>query len=60
MENMDKWLTHCTKMGADKLAENTTNAPKSEIYLPKLSAQAQKFGISLKKKLHWASIVRAM
>ena len=35
---MDKWLS--TKMGADKY-------PK--IYLPKLSAQAQKFGILMKK-----------
>ena len=34
--------THSTKMGADKSAENTTNAPN-------LSAQAQKFGISMKK-----------
>ena len=31
-------------MGAEKSPENT---PK--IYLPKLSAQAQKFGISMKK-----------
>ena len=30
-------------MGADKSTENT------KIYLPKLSAQAQKFGISMKK-----------
>ena len=30
-------------MGADKLAKNTP------IYLPKLSAQAQKFGILMKK-----------
>ena len=34
-------------MGADSLAENTPNVPK--IYLPNLSAQAQKFGISMKK-----------
>jgi hypothetical protein len=34
-------------MGADKLAENTPNDPK--IYLPNLSAQAQKFEISMKK-----------
>ena len=27
MENMDKGLT-CTKMGADKSAENTPNAPQ--------------------------------
>ena len=24
------------------------------------SAQAQKFGISMKKRLHWASLVRAL
>ena len=29
-----------------------------KIYLPKLSAQAQKFGILMKKRLHWASVVR--
>ena len=34
-------------MGADKSAANTPNAPK--IYLPKLSAQAQKFVIQMKK-----------
>ena len=34
-------------MGADSVAENTPNAP--DIYLPKLSAQAKKFGISIKK-----------
>ena len=39
-------------MSADKLAENTLN------YLPKLSAQAQKFGILMKKILHWESVVR--
>ena len=33
-------------MGSDSLAENT---PCSKVYLPNLSAQAQKFGISLKK-----------
>ena len=43
MENMDKGLT---KMGADSLAENT---PCSKVYLPNLSAQARKFGISMKK-----------
>ena len=42
MENMD-----CTKMGADSSAENTPKCPK--IYLPNLSAQSQKFGISMKK-----------
>ena len=34
-------------MGADSLAENTPNAP--EFILPYLSAQAQKFLISMKK-----------
>ena len=36
-------------MDADKLAENTPNAPKS--IQPNLSAQAQKFGIFEKKAL---------
>ena len=41
-------------MGADKSAEY----PKfPKMYLPKLSAQAQKFGILMKNKLHWASVV---
>ena len=40
---------HSTKMGADKSAENNPECPK--IYLPKFSAQAQKFGISMKKGL---------
>ena len=53
MESIDKGLKVCTKMGADKLFEN---APK--IYLPKLSAQVQKFGILMKKGLHWVSVVR--
>ena len=34
-------------MGADKSVEN--NPKCSKIYLPQLSAQAQKFGISMKK-----------
>ena len=29
------------------------------IYLPNLFAQAQKFWISMEKRLHWASVVRA-
>ena len=37
-----------TKMGADKLAENNPNARK--VYLPKLSAQAQKFENFAEKK----------
>ena len=34
---MDKGLTHCTKMGADSLAENTPNAPEfiCPVCLPK-------------------------
>ena len=39
--------THSTKMGAGKLAENSPKCPKT--YLPKLSAQAQKFKILMKK-----------
>ena len=37
MENMDKGLTHWTKMGADSSAENTPNAPEFifPICLPK-------------------------
>jgi hypothetical protein len=34
-------------MGAEKLAKNTPNIQKT--YLPKLAAQAKKFGISMKK-----------
>ena len=34
-------------MGDDKSSENTPNAQK--FYRPKLSAQAHKFGISMKK-----------
>ena len=29
-------------------------------YLPKLSGQALRFGISLKKKLHWMSVIRGL
>jgi hypothetical protein len=36
-------------MGGDELAK---------ISLPNLSPQDQKFGISMKKGLHWASVVR--
>ena len=42
MENMD-----CTKIGANNLAENYPKCPR--IYLPNLSAQAQKFWFSMKK-----------
>ena len=43
MEKMDKGLTVHTKMVTHKLAKCTNT------YLPKLSAQAQKFGILMKK-----------
>ena len=39
--------THSTKTGADKLSEKNPKCPK--IYLPKLSVQAQKFWILMKK-----------
>ena len=42
-------------MNADKLFESTPNTP--EFYLPKLSNQAQKFGILMKKRIHWVSVV---
>ena len=46
-EKQEQRKTQWYKMGVDSLAKNTPNAPK--IYLPNLSAQAQKFGISMKK-----------
>ena len=39
--------THSTKMGADILAENTPQMPQN--LFADLSAQGQKFGISMKK-----------
>ena len=55
MENMDNGLT-VTKW----LLINQPKIPQMAIiHLPKLSAQAQKFGILMKKRLHWASVVRA-
>ena len=53
MENMDKGLTVSKWMLINW--PKITKCPK--IYLPKLSAQARKFGISMKKELHWASVV---
>ena len=41
--------THSTKMGADKLAEKTPNAPQN--FRPNLSTQDQKFGIFKKSSL---------
>ena len=43
-------------MRADSLAQNTANVP--EFICPIKSAQAQKFWISMKKRPHWASVVR--
>jgi hypothetical protein len=39
--------THCTKMGADNFGRQYSKCPR--IYLPNLSAQVQKFWISMKK-----------
>jgi hypothetical protein len=50
MENMEKGLT------APKWV--LTVWPK--IHPPNLSAQAQKFGILMKKRLHWVSEVRGL
>ena len=47
MENMNKVLTAVLKTGADSSAENTPSAP--EFITANLSAQAQKFWISMKK-----------
>ena len=49
--------THSTKMGADKLAKNTPNAPKffGPICLPK----PKSLGFSEKRSL-WVSVVRAL
>ena len=51
MKNIDKGLsvqgTLSTKISADKSAENTPNATK--FICLKLSAQAQEFGILMKK-----------
>ena len=43
--------THCTKMGADSLAENTPNAPEFICLSPKVLD-------SNDKRLHWMSVVR--
>ena len=49
-------VIHCTKMGANSLVENTPKSPR--INLPDWPAKAQNFKISMKKRFHWASIVR--
>ena len=54
MENMNKGLT--VPKWELKFCQKYPKCPK--IYLPNLSAQAQKFGIYFnEKRLHWASVV---
>ena len=57
MENMDKGLTVklSTKMGADKLFENTPNAPK--VICPNCLPKPKSLGFWW-KKIHWVSVVR--
>ena len=43
--------THCTKMGADSLAENTPHAPEFVYPSPKVSNFDE-------KTLHWAFVIR--
>ena len=52
--NMDKFLT-VPKWVRIVPDENNPNAQK--FICPNLSAQAQKFWISMKQRLHWASVV---
>ena len=47
--------THCSKMGADKLAENTLNAPK--FICPNFLPKPKSLGFRW-KRLHWVSVVR--
>ena len=47
--------THCTNMGADKLAENTPNAQNLSAQIVFPSPKVQDFN---EKRLHWASVVR--
>jgi hypothetical protein len=56
MENMDKGLT--VPKWVLMFGQKYPKYPK--IYLPNLLAQAQKFWISMKKGLHWASVVRGL
>ena len=55
MENMYKGLTVHTKMGADKLAENTSNALK---FICPICLPNPKVWDFDEKRLHWASVVR--
>ena len=46
-------------MRADKIFWKYPKYPKfHKIYLPKLSAQAQMFGILMEKMLDWVAVVR--
>ena len=47
--------THCTKMGADTLAENTPNAP--QIFGPICLPKPKSVGFSKRSSL-WVSVVR--
>ena len=52
---MENTVTHSTKTGADKLAENTPNAPK--IFIPICLPKPKSLGFSKKSSL-WVSVVR--
>ena len=49
--------THFTKMGADKSAENTPNAPK--FICPNCLPKPKSLGVSKKSSL-WVSVVRGL
>ena len=55
MKKMDKEGTHSTKMGADKSAKNTPNAPK--IFAPICLSKPKSLRFS--KKPFWLSVVQA-
>ena len=55
MENMEKGLSACTKMVADKSAENTPYAQK--FICPNRLPKPKSLGFA-EKRLHWDSVVR--
>ena len=57
MKNMDKGLTVCTKMGADKFLENTQMPQNLSAQIVSQSPKVWDFD---EKKLHWASVVRVI
>ena len=57
MENIDEGLTVPATMGADKSAENSPNAPKCICPDCLSKLKGRDFN---EKRLHWASIVRAL